>query len=51
VRVDSEVWSAGVEEGADAIAPGESVEVVGLEGVVLRVRQRPADHAPPGEEV
>jgi membrane-bound serine protease (ClpP class) len=51
VRIDSEVWSAAVEEGADAIAPGESVEVVGLEGVVLRVRRRPADHTPPGEEV
>jgi membrane-bound serine protease (ClpP class) len=51
VRIDSEVWSAAVEEGADPIAPGESVEVVGLEGVVLRVRRRPADHTPPGEEV
>ena len=51
VRVDSEVWSAAVEEGADAIAPGESVEVVGLEGVVLRVRQRPASHAPSAKEV
>jgi membrane-bound serine protease (ClpP class) len=51
VRIDSEVWSAAVEEGADPIAPGESVEVVGLEGVVLRVRQRPAEHTPRGEEV
>jgi len=51
VRIDSEVWSAAIEDGADAIAPGESVEVVGLEGVVLRVRQRPAEHTPRGEEV
>jgi membrane-bound serine protease (ClpP class) len=51
VRIDSEVWSAAVEEGADAIAPGESVEVVGLEGVVLRVRQRPGEQTRRGEEV
>ena len=51
VRLDSEVWSAAIEGDADAIAAGEPVEVVGLEGVVLRVRPwRPQD-TPPGKEV
>lgn len=48
VRIDGEVWTAAAEAGAQAIAPGEPVEVVGLEGVVLRVRQRPADPTPIG---
>jgi membrane protein implicated in regulation of membrane protease activity len=51
VRIDSEVWSAALEDGADVIAPGEPVEVVGLEGVVLRVRPQGAGKTPPGEEV
>ncbi|MGH7508506.1 MAG: NfeD family protein [Gemmatimonadales bacterium] len=51
VRIDSEVWSAAVEGGAEVIAAGESVEVVGLDGVVLRVRPQRAAKAPPTEEV
>lgn len=39
VRVDSEVWSAEVAAGEAAIAEGETIEVVGLEGVTLRVRR------------
>lgn len=50
VRIDSEVWSAAVEDGADAIARGEPVEVVGLEGVVLRVRKRRVQDTPSAEE-
>jgi membrane-bound serine protease (ClpP class) len=51
VRVDSEVWSATVEDGAQAIAAGEAVEIVGLEGVVLRVRKRSTEDTLAGEEV
>ncbi|MGQ0560612.1 MAG: NfeD family protein, partial [Gemmatimonadota bacterium] len=51
VRIGTEVWSAELEPGADAIAPGAAVEVVGLEGVMLRVRKQRAESARPSEEV
>ncbi|MFW6201255.1 MAG: NfeD family protein, partial [Gemmatimonadota bacterium] len=50
VRIDSETWSAAIEGDADAIAPGEPVEVVGLEGVVLRVRRQRTGPTPPATE-
>jgi len=50
VRVDGETWSATV-EGTDggAVAAGERVQVVGLEGVTLRVRRGPGAVPPAGE--
>jgi membrane-bound serine protease (ClpP class) len=47
VRINSEIWSAVVEPETAAIAAGEGVEVIGLEGVVLRVRKHPPANAPP----
>jgi membrane-bound serine protease (ClpP class) len=44
VQVAGELWSAEVEAGAPVIAIGERVEVVGVEG--LRVRVRPAPKGP-----
>ncbi len=44
VQVAGELWSAEVEAGAPGIGPGERVEVVGVEG--LRVRVRPAPKGP-----
>ena len=44
VQVAGELWSAEVESGAPGIAAGERVEVVGVEG--LRVRVRPAPKGP-----
>jgi membrane-bound ClpP family serine protease len=37
VRVDGETWAAVVEDGV-AVAPGDAVEVVALDGLVLVVR-------------
>jgi membrane-bound serine protease (ClpP class) len=51
VRIDSETWSATVEDGADPIAPGDRIEVIALEGVVLRVRRHRAENTPLTEEV
>jgi membrane-bound serine protease (ClpP class) len=41
VQVAGELWSAAVEAGAPGIAAGERVEVVGVEGLRLRVRPAP----------
>ena len=51
VRVDSEVWSATQIDGEVAIAPGEPVEIVGLEGVILRVRRPRPENTRSGQEV
>ena len=41
VQVAGELWSAAVEAGAPGIAAGERVEVMGVEGLRLRVRPAP----------
>jgi membrane-bound serine protease (ClpP class) len=51
VRIDSEVWSATLVDDEPAIAPGEPIEVVGLEGVMLRVRRAGKTKAGSGKEV
>jgi membrane-bound serine protease (ClpP class) len=51
VRIQGEVWTAEVETlpglTVFPVEPGQSVEVTGLEGVVLKVRGKPG---PPGED-
>lgn len=47
VRIDDEVWTATLEEDAERIDAGETIEVAGVHGVVLRVRRR----IPPAQEV
>jgi len=39
VQLQSELWSAELAEGAEAIQPGEKVEVVEVEGLRLKVRK------------